>query len=516
MAESSRILVVDDEERICEFLTYMLARAGYEVEAYQSAQEALQALSDRRFHVLLTDLVMPGMDGADLIRYARKVQPDIPAVVLTGFGTVDAAKRVMQAGADDYITKPFDVKQLEQVIARYLTEEVGAADCERMLQELHAIDEALRVRRVDMEDRATKVAESTKETLDQLSIQMAGIRARLAAIEATGQGYGFRQVAEAIAAVVGHELEWPSAAVFVAGEERHSAFRAVAAHNWPELMQAQASRVTDAVAVAAAECTPALHHDMLPGRVVAVAPVIDRETVAALGAASPADAACRGDRQLKVLTAIAEAVAQPLMESLRFRRSQVECWRMAERLIAALESRSRYRKDHSHRLTDYAAALGRELGLDADELAKLSQSAMLCDIGEITMAPSILDKPSPLTESEIEMMKSHAAAGEEIAGHIDTFSPLKGVIRHHHERWDGGGYPDGVAKDDIPLGARIISLADAFDAITSERPYREAQDQDFALAEIEGSAGLQFDPELARMCALAFREARLKHLDQGE
>jgi HD-GYP domain-containing protein (c-di-GMP phosphodiesterase class II) len=203
-------------------------------------------------------------------------------------------------------------------------------------------------------------------------------------------------------------------------------------------------------------------------------------------------------------------VSQPLVEALRYRAAQRQCWKAAEQLVDTLEARSEYRKNHARRVCDYASIIGRCLGLSEDEITTLKHGAVLHDIGEITLAPSLFEKPAELSDSERQILRAHPVTGEQIVTGIEALAPLGKIIRHHHEHWDGRGYPDGLKSERIPLEARIIGLADAFDAITSDRPYRPAHSPDFAISEIQNESGRQFDPDIARACAEAFREAMLK------
>ena len=144
-----------------------------------------------------------------------------------------------------------------------------------------------------------------------------------------------------------------------------------------------------------------------------------------------------------------------------------------------------------------ASRLGAYVGLREDELEAVAYGALLHDIGKIAMPESILHKPGPLTEDEFREMKLHPEIGERICGPLRIARSFSAIIRHHHERWDGRGYPDGIAGEGIPLGARIVAIADAYDAMTTDRAYRRALPHEVAIGEIERCAGTQFDPELA-------------------
>ncbi len=151
-------------------------------------------------------------------------------------------------------------------------------------------------------------------------------------------------------------------------------------------------------------------------------------------------------------------------------------------------------QEHAGRIRATAEAIAVALAMPAAERHALRLGAILHDVGKIGIADPILLKPGPLDEREWEVMRSHPLVGERILEGIHVVSPAIPIVRQHHERWDGGGYPDGLAGDDIPLGARIVAVCDAFDAMTSDRPYRAALPLEVACEELTRCAGTQFDP----------------------
>jgi putative nucleotidyltransferase with HDIG domain len=169
-----------------------------------------------------------------------------------------------------------------------------------------------------------------------------------------------------------------------------------------------------------------------------------------------------------------------------------------ETLNATVEAKDPYTAGHSARVQRVALALGRELGLGDEELEALRLGGLFHDIGKIAIPDAILLKPALLTEDEFERMKEHSAEGARIVGKLGSLRPIVPLIRHHHERWDGRGYPDGQAGEDIPLLAAIVGLADAWDAMTTERPYAAAMSAQDALEEIRRGSGGQFAPAVAQ------------------
>jgi putative two-component system response regulator len=154
-------------------------------------------------------------------------------------------------------------------------------------------------------------------------------------------------------------------------------------------------------------------------------------------------------------------------------------------LAQAVEKRDKYTGDHCHRLARYSVGLGTALGLPRSQLVALHRGGYLHDIGKVSVPDAILFKKGPLTDEEWVMMRSHTAKGVEICRPMKTLAPVLPIIRNHHERWDGSGYPDGLKGEEIPLLARILQIADIYDALTTARPYKPALSVEEALQILE-------------------------------
>ena len=168
-------------------------------------------------------------------------------------------------------------------------------------------------------------------------------------------------------------------------------------------------------------------------------------------------------------------------------------------LAAAVDAKDHYTYGHSRKVNTYAVVLAEALGLPSDEVSRISTSALLHDIGKIGIPDSILNKKGELDPEEWEAIKTHPRLGANIVGNVHDLAPCVGNILYHHEKWDGTGYPEGLKGKSIPLGARILSVADAFAAMASARPYREALADEQALDRLRQGAGTQFDPELVEL-----------------
>jgi len=166
-------------------------------------------------------------------------------------------------------------------------------------------------------------------------------------------------------------------------------------------------------------------------------------------------------------------------------------------LAYALEAKDKYTSGHSQRVAKISVAIAKELGMPQDSIDKIRLAGLVHDIGKIGVKESVLNKTGKLTDEEYQQIKSHCEAGEHILIPVVEDEEILRAVRHHHERYDGRGYPDGLSGERIPLGARILAVADAYDAMTSERPYREAMSAETAYIEIERGKSIQFDPEVA-------------------
>lgn len=160
-----------------------------------------------------------------------------------------------------------------------------------------------------------------------------------------------------------------------------------------------------------------------------------------------------------------------------------------------IDDKSNYTKEHSNKVRRYAEAMGKRLYLSVGEMKALTAAAMLHDIGKYNMDNEILNKSGELTQEEYEIIKTHSVKGAEIIGSMPLLKEVGRVIRYHHERYDGEGYPEGLRDEDIPYLARILGVAEAFDAMTSDRPYKPRMSLSDAILELEANSGTQFDPE---------------------
>lgn len=341
MPEEKDILVVDDEPIIRDILVRKLTSSGYMPVAVGNAFEALDKMREKTFPVILSDIMMPGIDGIELLKKVRSGYPDTAVVMITAVSNANAAIEALKEGASDYLIKPFNLEEIVMSIAN-----------------------ALEKRRLILENRGYQ------EHLEELvRVQTAEIRGLLAI-------------------------------------EQQKTF--------------QLNKALDEI--------------------------------------------------------------------------QVTYNTTLEALSTALDYRDNVTEGHSQRVVKYSIEIGKALGLKDYDLEVLARGTLLHDIGKIGVPDSILRKPAILTSEEWGEMRKHVEYGYRMLKGIPFLKDASSIVLHHQERYDGAGYPQGLKRDEIVIGARIFAIVDTYDSMTTDRPYRKALTDKDAREEILRCRNSQFDP----------------------
>jgi HD-GYP domain-containing protein (c-di-GMP phosphodiesterase class II) len=183
-------------------------------------------------------------------------------------------------------------------------------------------------------------------------------------------------------------------------------------------------------------------------------------------------------------------------------------------LAAAIDAKDPYTRGHSERVARYSIAIGKNLSLPEKEMRNLRISALLHDVGKIGIDDRILRKPGALSDDEFEVMKGHPAKGAAIMSGVAQLIDIVPGMKYHHEKWGGGGYPDGIEGEEIPMQARIVAIADTFDAMTTNRPYQKAMEINYVVEKIKSFAGTRFDPKVVESFVQAVKRGDIQIEDQ--
>ncbi len=481
--ERPRVLIVDDEKFIRDILADFLGMEGYVVRTAEDGTAALQELSQARYDLIISDLKMPRMGGIELLEQVGQRAPSALTVIMTGFGTVETAIDAMKRGAYDYILKPFKVEEVIHVVQRGLEKQRLTAENLRMKEALSLY----------------KVSEAIQASLS------------------------LDEVIATLRATAFDELAADSVAVWLDDGEG-SFFERERKHDGP----GKAGTADPAAFLAHFKSEEILlEHGTRGNRLFAEIPepalvsllaVPLRTKTKIIGfvlASSTTPSKCFDEGQRKLLSIVASRAAAAVENARLYEDLRATFQQTIQGLAKAIDKMDRYTSGHSDRVATYAMYLAVRLGLPPDVVEIVRQSALMHDIGKIGCVLN-LNKPGKLSQDEYEMFKKHPSYGHDILEPIKFLHPLIPGVHLHHERWDGRGYPLGLKGENVPLIARIISVADTYDAMTSDRAYRRALPHEVAVAEVERCSGSQFDPEIAHSFASGIDDYREEQRSLGK
>jgi response regulator RpfG family c-di-GMP phosphodiesterase len=484
--ESARILVVDDERVIREILAEFLALEGFSVHTVEDGEKALTELRLRPYDLLITDLKMPRLSGLQLLERVEQERLGVLTVLMTGFGTVETAIEAMKKGAYDYLLKPFKVEEVIHVVERALYRQRLQAENIRLREALtiYKVSEAIALSH-DIDHILDVVLRSTLDevkadvaTLHLLDQRTGRYEERVKVVTAEGDGGNrglpspaFGVLLEQFAAGVPILAHGGKASRFFTeptAPTELSSFIAV-----PLQVRGRTVGVLDVFSFTSSKKFDEGHRKML--------------SVLASRAASAIDNA-RLYGELRASNDSLTRANQTLEEMFQ---------QTVAGFAQALEESDLYTRGHSERVAVYSEILARGLGLPDPEILRIIQAGVMHDVGKIGVRYDMLNKPGKLTPEEVAVFRQHPEKGKRILEPVPCLHGLIDGCWCHHEWWDGGGYPRGLMGDTIPLVGRVVAIADAYDAMTSDRAYRRALPHEVAIGEIERCAGSQFDPELA-------------------
>jgi len=460
--EASQILVVDDELVIRQILADFLSMEGYQVQTAEDGRAALDKLESTTFDIVISDMKMPRMGGIELIETIRERGVDVLTVIMTAYGTVETAIDAMKKGAYDYLLKPFKMEEVIRVVERGLQNR-------KLQRENMILRETIALYRAS-EEIGTSL--SLNDVLDQLTgTTMRELPADEVIIHLTAEG-GSVTLCTRVARN-GHKYQ----------PEHLNLTALLAAHaeNQPVLVHGDrgtAFVTDDAPAVTSLLSVPLRVPQRIVGLVTAVS-------------VTPGNRFSEGQR--KLLSVLGGRAAAAIDNIRLFENLQSTFRETIQGFARALEAMDRYTAGHSDRVTRLARVTALELDLPLDEVETITQAALMHDVGKIGCQAN-LNKPGKLSAEEYEIFKAHPTYGKQILEPITFLRPIIDGVQSHHERWDGTGYPEGRKGEEISLAARILAVADTYDAMTSSRAYRKALAHEVTMREIRRCAGSQFDP----------------------
>ena len=494
-----RILFVDDEETILEIASDYFGQKGHAVLTASSGEAAVQILETEKIDCCFTDIHMPGMDGIELAERIRQIDNTTPVVVMTGFPSLETTLQTIKNGVVDFLVKPVSLNQMEICLQRVLRE--------RQL----FLDNILLQKEVEGKEKLARLNQELQTKLHGLNI-LNKILSDLSTL--TNHQDVFGRLVEMTRSIVGAQ----DARFFViAGDKRRPVRVARAggvdadgssgavsdAGDGPDRDELSDRDMETLVTEAVSDRLPLLisksNGKCLPDNVRScmVVPVMIREKPFGVLTATVRQGNHRfSENDLYYLSFLTQHAANSIEKMALYENIYNNLFSTLYAFVKAIEVRDPYTQQHSSRVTDISLQLGQALGCSPEELDILNFAGPLHDIGKIGIPDNILLKPGSLTDAEYEKIKEHPKLGADIVGKLGMWDREQEIIRCHHERYDGSGYPSGLKHDKIPLLSRILSVADAYDAMASDRAYRKRMDTEKILVIIKEAANTQFDPDV--------------------
>lgn len=480
-----RILIVDDEAMIRDLCSHILASEGYAVTAMPDGESALAELGRNPTDLLITDIMMPGIDGLELYDRVKKLTPDIVTIFITGHGTLDTAIESLMRGVEGFVLKPFTQEELLNAVDRAVTRS-------RLLKEnirLKALIPLFEISKLLITeiDLAHLFRIITEVLVKEFSVERVSL---MLVDEATGS----------LMIRASHGL--PTDLAVQARRGPGEGVSGLVLQRKQPLIIAK-GRHDDAAVLAA------LNKDDMPLSSMSV-PLIGKDRVLGVLNISKFTDPPFTTSDLQIVSVLASQVVAAMENASLYEGLRESYFRTVQALVAAVEAKDPYTRWHSTNVAKYAVAIGRELGLSPSQLEEIHIAAILHDVGKIGISERIISKPDRLNREEFDIMKDHPAHGIRILEPIGFSPVIVNAIYQHHERYDGSGYPQGIEGGQITLAARILSVADTIDAMVSERPYRGTISSEAVLSELEAEAGKQFDPEVGQTARRLITKGLLK------
>ncbi len=474
-----KILIVDDQPAELEMMTDILDREGYETAAVGGGEEALQ-LAHQAFDLLLADIVMPHMGGLELIKAFQEVSPDTVTVLITGYASVETARAAIQHGAYDYVVKPFDRAELCSAVAKALERKKLADENVRLkeLVGLYGVSQSM-IRNQDQR-------EVLKFILDSGVSQTKSSGGAILLFDNLKRGLVIAAAAGAweLVARFANALLERGISSWIKDMEEAVLFTDVEGH---PLLERVHSRYPDRGFL------PPKAKDMeillLPIR-------SDNEVLGLFNVFREKAPILFGEGDLELLTILATQTGALIKSRQLFTELEDSSFYVLCSIASWVDSRSLYTQGHMEKVAEMSEQLASRISLTEAEIKTIKQGAMVHDIGMIGVSESILNMPGELTSQEWDVVKLHPVIGGVILGHLPFLSEARYIVRHHHERLDGGGYPDGLSGRQITSAVQVVSLCEAYDAMTSPRPWRPALAKEEVIATLRQEKGAKFDPEM--------------------
>jgi response regulator RpfG family c-di-GMP phosphodiesterase len=450
-----------------------LDQSGYqEVGVAENGRDALDRFCQDRYDLVISDVMMPVMGGMELLNRIREINPDTAVIMITAHPALELTVSAMKKGAVDFLKKPFDINELLFKVHVCLNE--------KTLNE--AMHPAAGIAEIQIKDK-------TKE----LSVR-GHIYDSFEDIEDDHE-HIFKKIVDLSLSVVDGE----ECSLLVYDEEEGAFHPKIirSAHEEKyerETIPALRQVINEVIAKKTALMVHSSEHPAIAPSLICTPLMIRNNIFGILCIRKKINHELFTPKDLQYVVSLTKRASLNLENRILYESVYNNVLDTFKSLVASVQLRDHYTEEHSSRVTRLALEIAGMMNCTRKEMESIKIAGMMHDVGKIAIPDNVLLKPGRLTEEEFDIIRTHPDVGERILRPILLFDEERNIILHHHERWDGGGYPTGLAGTAIPLLSRILAVADTFDAMTNNRPYRSAMAVADAVTEIERNSNTQFDP----------------------
>lgn len=476
MIEGSKVLLVDDNNEIINILTDFLTLNGCTVHSAGTGEKGLELLRREEIEIAVLDVQLPDTNGISLLDAVKTADPTIGVIMMTGYYDPNFIVESMRKGASDFLLKPFEFDKLMLVMMRVRRERSLLVEKQTILSSLEdkkKIEVLNRELQKKIRELTTMYHISNKlnslSIFDDVYTKMTSIAREILDAESCGYYVVDNDNEELIL----YREECSN------GSRNQKRISLSEGHFWRSLSEGRHVISDDKI--------------YLPM-------FIKGERIGCIAIKPKGGAKAKApppESDVFFLKLIAEKASTQIENRMLYESLFESVLHTLKSLIAAINRRDLYTEGHCQRVTSASLVVAEKLGLSDYERDVIRVVSPIHDLGKVGIPDSVLLKPSKLSDAEYGMMKGHPIYGEEIMNRFEILSKEAKIIRHHHERFDGTGYPDALQRSEIPVCSRVIAVCDAYDAMVTNRPYRRSLGKEEALAEIRRCRGTQFDPEVA-------------------
>jgi response regulator RpfG family c-di-GMP phosphodiesterase len=506
-----RVMLIDDDRDNLNLLEECLIINDHEPVTFQDGFEAVECYTPGCVDVVVTDINMPGMDGIEVLKRIRQIEPDAEVIMLTGFADMENSISALNNGAFTMLQKPVSMKDFLESIRQ-------AGSQIRHRKEVR--------NKAENYEKATEDLDKTWQELQSHVVALDQVHSVIGKIH---QSVGLDNILNEILAHLTHLLNCEHAIVSFTDDNRHYS-RSHTRSDLPHSIRCSiTSEQIELVPVrewldrtsAWIENEPrngvckALSIYGIEVKNILVTPLIqDGKSMGVLVGINKGGGFTDHDKFMVNMVGSIAVMAifnNGLIDQLKHLfKSTIAS------LMKTIDAKDSYTCGHTSRVSAYTQIICRELGWSESELEQAFTGTQFHDIGKIGIPDEVLNKKGKLTASEYELMKKHVDIGYEILKDIPQLGSMLDYVLCHHERWDGRGYPCGLVAEEIPLAGRVVCVADSYDAMCSNRSYRNALSQEQAIAELERGSGTQFDPNIVDIFIPMVKAGKIDNISKDQ